>query len=84
MIPALLVIGENVEFEPQRFDGNAPTGVFVVVGIRQRESGTFEYRVRHLADGYDLIARGSEIRRVPGIPSPAPGPDPIRHAPLRH
>jgi hypothetical protein len=56
-------IGQNVHFRLLALDRNAPNGKHQIIGFLSRpDDGEFGYRIRHLRDGHQLVARESELR----------------------
>ena len=57
--------GEHVELVPGKLDGNLPRGLFTVLRTLPNDGMDREYRLRHLADGHERVARESQMRADP-------------------
>ncbi len=56
-------IGQTVILTPNRQDGDAPSGSYVVQRLLPIEGSQVPYRVRNSRDGHERIIRESQMRQ---------------------
>lgn len=53
--------GQNVEFSPSSFDGNAPRGTYTVIRQMPSETRDLQYRIKNSRDGHERVVRESQL-----------------------
>ena len=63
MTPHKFAVGERVEFQPGRYDGNVPRGIYTVERLLPSENADNQYRVKNVRDNHERVVRESQLRR---------------------
>jgi hypothetical protein len=56
-------VGDRVEFQPGRYDGNVPRGTYTVARLLPSETLDNQYRVKNVRDNHERVVRESQLRR---------------------
>lgn len=63
MTPHKFAVGDRVEFQPGRYDGNVPRGIYTVARLLPSEQEGNQYRVKNVRDNHERVVRESQLRR---------------------
>jgi hypothetical protein len=64
-MPHKFKIGQTVNYRPAKVVQDAPWGTYQIAGfLPQRNDGEIAYRILSLEEGYERVARESELRPV--------------------
>jgi hypothetical protein len=63
MTPHKFAVGDRVEFQPGRYDGNVPRGIYTVARLLPSEQADNQYRVKNVRDNHERVVRESQLRR---------------------
>lgn len=55
-------VGDRIELIPGTLDGTLARGLFTVLRTLPNDGMDREYRLRHLQDGHERVARESQMR----------------------
>ncbi|WP_149537442.1 hypothetical protein [Siccirubricoccus phaeus] len=61
-------VGQTVELNPGRYDGNVPRGAYTVLRLLPNDAEDREYRVKSRHDGHERVVRESQLRPGPASP----------------
>ncbi|MBV8454771.1 MAG: hypothetical protein JOZ29_21240 [Deltaproteobacteria bacterium] len=58
-------LGQRVEYHPPQ-DTDIPRGAYVVIAKLPKQDDKFQYRIRHMNEQHQCIAREDELRALGG------------------
>ncbi|HVC54550.1 MAG TPA: hypothetical protein VND95_01260 [Stellaceae bacterium] len=57
------IIGQTVQFSPDRYQDSAGRGRFKVVRLLPEAANVLQYRVKSLVDGHERVVREDQLAR---------------------